>query len=89
MFSGKTTEIIRQVRRQQYTEKSVLMVKYSKDTRYDDEHIVSHDQITINTVTITLDDISTLNTEQDVIGIDEGQFIKGLPEWADTLADSR
>lgn len=87
MNSGKTTELIRRVRRHQIAKKSCLVIKYIKDTRYGDHNqIFSHDALMIEAK--SFERLEHANVDKyDVIGIDEGQFFPQLAlkvvEWAD------
>eukprot|EP00117_Sycon_ciliatum_P041705 scpid24588/ scgid30457/ Thymidine kinase, cytosolic len=75
MFSGKTTELVRRVRRYDIAQQKCLMVKYSKDTRYDNQQLATHDRLTYNAVsTARLMDVHDSARSYDVIGVDEGQF---------------
>ena len=48
MFSGKTTELIRRYTRYELAGKKCILIKYSKDTRYDNNNIVTHDNNSYN-----------------------------------------
>ena len=88
MFSGKTSELFRRLRRAEAASQTTMLIKYKKDTRYDDNISIacSHDGIKMNATPI--DDISLLPIpEVDVIGVDEGQFIVGLYEWVQIAAN--
>ena len=50
MFSGKSTELIRRLKRYQIARYSCLIVKYAKDTRYNQESIATHDQQTLKAI---------------------------------------
>jgi len=89
MFSGKTEELIRRLRRAEIARQKVEIFKPSIDTRYSATEVVSHDEKTIrstavdNSATILL-----LTGEVDVVGIDEAQFFDmGLSEVCNRLAD--
>jgi thymidine kinase len=77
MFSGKTEELIRRLRRAQIARQKVIVFKPKIDTRYSPEHIVSHSEQFLNAKVID-DAYEILNLVGDaqVIGIDEGQFFK-------------
>jgi thymidine kinase len=86
MFSGKTTELIRLIRRSKIANKKCLIVKYAKDTRYSSE-IMTHDFIEQEVCCRCndLNDISDKVSAYDVIAIDEGSFIKNIhivDNWA-------
>ena len=78
MFSGKSTELIRRLKRYQIARYECLIIKYSKDTRYDEKNIATHDRQTLKASMCAADKLSDLRQkamEYDVIGIDEGQFV--------------
>lgn len=89
MFSGKTEELIRRLRRAQIANQRVEIFKHSVDTRYDDSKVVSHDRNTISSTPVdSSSSIPLLASEVDVIGIDEAQFFdEHLPEVVQQLAD--
>uniref|UniRef100_A0A673JX47 Thymidine kinase n=1 Tax=Sinocyclocheilus rhinocerous TaxID=307959 RepID=A0A673JX47_9TELE len=75
MFSGKSTELMRRVRRFQVAQYSCLVIKYAKDTRYSQTGMATHDMSTMEAVPASrLRDVRTLALQACVIGIDEGQF---------------
>ena len=75
MFSGKTEELIRRVRRAQIAKMSVIVFKPKIDSRYSNSQIVSHNKIKIDSYCISSsNDILDYSTEYDVFGIDEAQF---------------
>lgn len=76
MFSGKTTELFRRIKRYEQANKKCIIIKYSKDKRYSDDHAATHDGITSKAIgCLNLSDIDKSILENyDVIGIDEGQF---------------
>jgi thymidine kinase len=88
MFSGKTEELIRRLRRAHIANLRVGIFKPQTDKRYHPENIVSHDENTIVSIPVTsskaiLEHVSTV----DVIGIDEAQFFdEELPSVCDVLA---
>ncbi|MBX2845914.1 MAG: thymidine kinase [Saprospiraceae bacterium] len=88
MFSGKTEELIRRLKRAQYAGMKVEIFKPEVDTRYDEEKIVSHDNNEIHSTPITSSqNIPILATSLEVIGIDEAQFFdNGIIEVAQNLA---
>ncbi|MDK9698713.1 MAG: thymidine kinase [bacterium] len=76
MFSGKTEELIRRVRRAAIAGQNVVVFKPAIDSRYDAVDIVSHSEIHFPSIPIaTHDDIFPLSQTSHVIGIDEGQFL--------------
>jgi len=89
MFSGKTEELIRRMRRAQFAKQTVEIFKPAMDTRYSEESIVSHDQNAIPCTAVEHSgNILLLSAERDVIGIDEAQFFDdGLPSVCNQLAN--
>jgi len=88
MFSGKTEELIRRMKRAVFAKQSVEIFKPSIDTRYSEEDVVSHDH---NSITCTPIDSSSaillLAADIDVVGIDEAQFLdEGLVDVCNELA---
>ena len=90
MFSGKSEELIRRLRRAQIAKQRVQIFKPLLDSRYSEDHIVSHSEMRIASQNVkTSDDIVGLvETATEVVGIDEGQFFDlNLPAACNTLAD--
>lgn len=90
MFSGKTEELIRRLRRAKYAGLKVEIFKPSLDTRYSENQVVSHDEKSI--VSTPVDNASAillLAGSVDVVGIDEAQFFdRSIVEVCNKLADS-
>ncbi len=75
MFSGKTEELIRRLRRAQFAKQSVEIFKPAVDTRYADAMVVSHDENEIRCTPVpSSSNIRLLASGIDVVGIDEAQF---------------
>lgn len=75
MFSGKTEELIRRLKRAQFAKQKVEIFKPMVDTRYDEEKVVSHDANEIRSTPVpAAANIRILADTCDVIGIDEAQF---------------
>lgn len=75
MFSGKTEELIRRLKRANFAKQKVEIFKPAIDTRYDDEFVVSHDSNEIRSTPVpAAANIRLLADGCDVIGIDEAQF---------------
>ena len=75
MFSGKTEELIRRLRRAKIAKQKVEIFKPSIDARYDPEKIVSHNANEIRSTPVPASsNISLLANDVDVVGIDEAQF---------------
>lgn len=89
MFSGKTEELIRRLRRAKFARQRVEIFKPSIDTRYSDEEVVSHDQNAILSTPIdSSSSILLLASDIDVVGIDEAQFLdEGLVQVCNELAN--
>jgi thymidine kinase len=90
MFSGKSEELIRRLRRAQIAKQRVQIFKPLVDNRYSDDHIVSHSEMRIPSETVKSSDelVARVHAETDVVGIDEGQFFDAnLPAACNTLAD--
>jgi thymidine kinase len=89
MFSGKTEELIRRLRRAVFAKQRVEIFKPSIDTRFSDENVVSHDSNSIlSTPVNTSESILLLTGDVDVVGIDEAQFFdENLVEVCNQLAN--
>jgi len=75
MFSGKTEELIRRLKRAQFAKQSVEIFKPAVDTRYADAMVVSHDENEIRCTPVpSSSNIRLLASGIDVVGIDEAQF---------------
>ena len=75
MFSGKTEELIRRLRRAQIAKQKVMIFKPQIDTRYSEGSIVSHNDQSLPSTQITdINDVLKLSRDAQVIGIDEAQF---------------
>lgn len=92
MFAGKTEELIRKVRRASYAKKKVVIFKPEFDTRYAQDHVVTHNKDSIKAQNATtVEEIKNYCLENpgfDTIAVDEVQFLKGdvvnvLKELAD------
>ena len=88
MFSGKTEELIRRLKRAQIANQRIEIFKPSVDNRYHDTDVVSHDENRIRSTPVTASqNILLLAEDAEVIGIDEAQFFDAeLPNVAETLA---
>ena len=75
MFSGKTEELIRRLRRAQFAKPKVEIFKPTVDNRHDDDQVVSHDANEIRSTAVpAAANIRILADDCDVVGIDEAQF---------------
>ena len=77
MFSGKTEELIRRLRRAEIAKQKVAIFKPRIDNRYSSEHIVSHSEQSLTSQVVDdASEIAALCKDAQVVGIDEGQFFK-------------
>lgn len=88
MFSGKTEELIRRLRRAQFAHQRVEIFKPAIDVRYSEEEVVSHEGNSIMSTPVdTPTNILLLAQGSDVVGIDEAQFLDDhIVEVCNTLA---
>jgi thymidine kinase len=90
MFSGKSEELIRRLRRAQIARLRVQIFKPVIDTRYGDDHIVSHSDMRIGSSAVQSSEalLSQVAPDTEVVGIDEGQFFDAeLPAVCNALAN--
>jgi thymidine kinase len=90
MFSGKSEELIRRLRRAQIAKRKVQIFKPRIDNRYSESHITSHSamQIEAENVSSSREMLEKVRPDTEVIGIDEGQFFDAeLPAAVTTLAN--
>lgn len=89
MFSGKTEELIRRLKRAKYAKQRVEIFKPQIDTRYSEQEVVSHDANSIMSTPVTSSgNILILAQNVDVVGIDEAQFFDmNLPNVCSQLAN--
>lgn len=89
MFSGKTEELIRRMKRAQFARQSVEIFKPAIDTRYSEADVVSHDQNTIRCTPVESSGaVLLLAADTDVVGLDEVQFFDdGIVDVCNMLAD--
>lgn len=90
MFSGKTEELIRRLRRAEFARQKVEIFKPGIDTRYDAVDVVSHEGTTIRSTPVpNSSNLLLLANDIQVVGIDEAQFFDdGLPGVCEQLANS-
>ena len=90
MFSGKTEELLRRIRRAEFAGQKVEIFKPAVDKRYDDEDVVSHDRNKMEATPVEASsNLVLLANDCDVVGIDEAQFFDdGIVEVANQLANS-
>jgi thymidine kinase len=89
MFSGKTEELIRRLRRAEFARQKVEIFKPGIDTRYDESNVVSHEGTTIRSTPVpNSSNLLLLASDIQVVGIDEAQFFDaGLPTVCEQLAN--
>jgi thymidine kinase len=90
MFSGKTEELIRRLKRAEFAKLKVEIFKPMIDTRYSDEEVVSHDETSIRSTPVeSSGNILLLTGNVDVVGIDEAQFFdNNLVDVCNQLANN-
>jgi thymidine kinase len=97
MFSGKSSEMMRKVRRYQHARKSCLVVNFLRDNRYSFEDVAStHDKYAIGYPRITIKATKAATLREllpkallhDVIAVDEGQFFPDVVEVSEELANA-
>lgn len=89
MFSGKTEELIRRLKRATFAKQRVEIFKPKIDTRYSEDEVVSHDRTSIRSTPVdSSGSIMLMSSEVDVIGIDEAHFFdEGIVDVCTKLAD--
>ncbi len=89
MFSGKTEELIRRLKRAQFANQKLAIFKPVVDTRYSEEDVVSHDLHSIKSKPVSKpSEMLDIEDDVQVVGIDEAQFFdESLVEVAQTLAN--
>jgi thymidine kinase len=91
MFSGKSSELIRQIKRARIAKQNVLLFKPAIDVRYDDTKVVTHSKESLEAIAINdVEEIfNYITDETEVIGIDEVQFFnKKIVKIVDDLANN-
>ena len=79
MFSGKSSEVLRRVRRAQFSKLTTMVVRYVNDNRYSEMEVATHDRVKMAAISACslmplLGAFGASTPSPDVIGIDEGQF---------------
>lgn len=88
MFSGKTTELLRRIKRHSLAKRKCVVIKYKFDTRYSVENLSTHDCSMMPAVACKrLYDVQDTVKDADVIGIDEGQFYPDLLSFCEEQAN--
>lgn len=90
MFSGKTEELIRRVKRVKLANQKIKIFKSKLDTRYSDNKIISHNQNFISSISVkNSSEINILSNDCHVVAIDEAQFFDiGIVDVCNTLANN-
>jgi thymidine kinase len=90
MFSGKTEELIRRLKRAEFAQQKVEIFKPAVDVRYDENDVVSHQGTSITSTPVeSASSILLMVSDVDVVGIDEAQFFDNeLPSVCQKLANS-
>jgi thymidine kinase len=90
MFAGKSTEMLRRIRRYTAAKQRCLVVKFRADVRYDKDAMSTHDLQTMKARCLDrLDDLAPEVLDAwDVIGIDEGQFFPDIATFAERAANA-
>ncbi len=88
MFSGKTEELIRRLRRAQFANQKILLVKPKVDDRYHEKDVVSHQGNSFEAICVdSASEIMNIWAKEKVVAIDEAQFFdEGLPDICTQLA---
>jgi len=90
MFSGKTTELLRRIKRYQVAKYHCAVIKYENDKRYDKEDVSTHDRQTAKALSCaTLANIKSKVLSYEVIGVDEGQFFPDIVQFCEDMAKLR
>lgn len=90
MFSGKTEELIRRIRRAEYAHQKIQVFKPAIDNRYDEMHIVSHSMMKAPSEIISgsAEILERLKPKTQVVAIDEAQFLdEGIVDVCNRMAD--
>jgi thymidine kinase len=91
MFAGKSTELLRRIRRYSIARKRCVVVKFAHDTRYSSDNMATHDKSMLPAKSaVQLGEMDSLSEVQhaDVIGVDEGQFFPDLVEYCEKWANA-
>lgn len=91
MFSGKTTELLRRLRRYEIGRHTCLLIKHGADVRYSDCDVYTHDKIRREATSCEtrLSEISAKDlASATIIGIDEGQFFEDLPDFCESMSNA-
>ena len=88
MFSGKTEELIRRLKRAEFANQKILLIKPKIDNRYHEENVVSHQGNSFEAICVNKsDEILGIWKKEKVVAIDEGQFFdEGIIDACNALA---
>jgi len=88
MFSGKSSELMRRIRRYGFARKHTVVLKYKGDVRYDETDASTHDKVKCKAVPVlTMAEADALVSQYDVVGVEEGQFFPDLVPYCSKWAD--
>lgn len=88
MYSGKSSELLRRIRRMTVANRKCLVIKYGPDVRYSDKDMATHDkQFHVAFPCTKLIEARTACLDYDCIGIDEGQFFVDIVEFCEEMAN--
>ncbi|CUG89967.1 thymidine kinase, putative [Bodo saltans] len=90
MFAGKTTELMRRVKREIHARRLCFVIKYCQDSRYSKDHVASHDKVTLR-AKASVSKLSEVGDEwkyHEVIAVDEGQFFPDLLDFCRIASDA-
>ncbi|XP_054281708.1 thymidine kinase, cytosolic-like isoform X3 [Macrosteles quadrilineatus] len=89
MFSGKTTELIRRLKRYRFADYRCMLVRYANDNRYSTKDVSTHEGHRLPAISaVKLADVNVDTSHFDVIGIDEGQFFPDTVEFCERMANA-
>merc|ERR1719312_2330252 len=87
MFSGKTTELLRRIKRYQIAKYKCAVIKYENDKRYDKDDVSTHDRQTYKAISaMNLNQVKNKLLDYEVIGVDEGQFFPDVVQFCEDMA---
>ncbi len=88
MFSGKSTELLRRIRRYTAAKKECLVLNYDKDNRYGTDCVATHDHVTWKAYPCASLESVVVDSGVEVIGIDEGQFFADIVGFCERMANA-
>lgn len=88
MWAGKSSEMLRRIKRYKVAKKNCVAIKYAGDNRYSDSHLCTHDKQLHDAISAArLLQIKAEWSTVDVIGVDEGQFFPDLVPFCEGMAN--